>query len=139
MEDFYHEVTTLQAKINEKINLEPTYVGHTAQISHFAATLIVKRRSHFRSHFPSDPPPLNLRIELKEPFSNYRSHERIISFSFYYFHLFHFRCRSKASKIKLVSFEHITKIVYNFDFAFSSQTIVKLISISRWRLFIPFL
>lgn len=40
VEDFYHEVTALQAKINEKINLEPTYRGHTAAVSHFAATLM---------------------------------------------------------------------------------------------------
>lgn len=40
VEDFYHEVTTLQAKVNEKINLEPTYRGHTAAVSHFAATLM---------------------------------------------------------------------------------------------------
>lgn len=40
VDDFYHDVTSLQAKINEKINLEPNYQGHAVAVSHFASTLM---------------------------------------------------------------------------------------------------
>lgn len=40
LDTFYHEVTELQAKINQKINLEETYRGHTVAVSHFAASLM---------------------------------------------------------------------------------------------------
>lgn len=40
MEEFYHEVSELQAKINQKINLVPQYQGHIPAVTHFASQLV---------------------------------------------------------------------------------------------------